>query len=553
MITEEKIRRERTSLTGQVIEVIVLTLLVSCLIIGSLGMMIFFRGFKAEYSTTAWHMAQAAAALVNGDSLEAYLDGREAEEYAATDELLDSFCQRLNVSLIYVIRVDTSDYGRFVSVFNCVNNAVDDSDYTPWPLGYQRDTTNQEYRDKYRLIYEEDSSFEIVYRLFPQDGSHIHLTAMVPVKHSDGTAAGILCLQRPLRELQNSVRPYVLSLLAFAVLFAFLASFCSSRYIRRQFIAPIVELSAEAARFARENTPGHPAETASSIREISDLAVSLDTMEKNMVSYIRDLTAATAVEERIHTELTLAGQIQTDELPDIFPAFPGREDFDIHASMTPALMIGGDFYNFLLLDENHLAMWIADVSGKGIPAALFMMLSNRLLRERTRAGGTPAEILADINNSLCENNKAEMFVTVWLGILDLSTGNLIAANAGHEHPALYKDGLFELVNDRHGFVLGGMPGMKYRDYELTLAPGGKLFVYSDGVPEASSAGKNMFGTDRMLQALNRAGNLPPKGVLDTVKEAVDLFVDGAAQFDDLTMLCVEYRGKETMHEDNPGV
>ncbi|MBE6001938.1 MAG: hypothetical protein E7239_11275 [Sarcina sp.] len=248
-------------------------------------------------------------------------------------------------------------------------------------------------------------------------------------------------------------------------------------------------------------------------------------------------------QEQIVKELRTAKQIQKSVLPHIFPPFPDRKEVDLFASMDPAKDVGGDFYDFYFIDEDHLCLVIADVSGKGIPAALFMMLSKRILEDFARQERTPDQILEKTNELLCDNNQAEMFVTVWLGILEISTGRLTAANAGHEYPAIRrKDGCFELYKDRHGFVLGGMEGMTYRGYDLQINPGDKLFVYTDGVPEATDAGGELFGTDRMTAALNTCADDSPEQILQKVKSTVDAFVGDAEQFDDLTMLCLEYKG-----------
>lgn len=246
---------------------------------------------------------------------------------------------------------------------------------------------------------------------------------------------------------------------------------------------------------------------------------------------------------RIETELTMASSIQADMLPNIYPAFPERPEFDIYASMDPAKEVGGDFYDFFLVDEDHLCMVMADVSGKGVPAALFMMASRIILANNAMMGKAPAQILTDANAAICANNREEMFVTVWLGILELSTGKLTAANAGHEFPVLQQaGGPFELVKDKHGFVIGGMEGVRYRQYELQMTPGSRLFLYTDGVPEATDAKQELFGTERMLAALNETPEATPEAILKNVRSHVDSFVGSAEQFDDLTMLCVEYKG-----------
>ena len=244
------------------------------------------------------------------------------------------------------------------------------------------------------------------------------------------------------------------------------------------------------------------------------------------------------------TELTMATQIQESMLPSIFPAFPDRPEFDIYASMDPAKEVGGDFYDFFLIDDDHLGLVMADVSGKGIPAALFMMISKTILQNYAKLGVGAAEILTKANEALCAENRTEMFVTTWIGILEISSGELTCSNAGHEYPAVCRDGRFELMKDRHGFVLGGMEGSKYREYTIQLEKGDKVFVYTDGVPEATNADKTMFGTEKMLEALNRDPAAGPKDILRTVRESVDAFVGSGEQFDDLTMLCLEYRGKQ---------
>lgn len=242
------------------------------------------------------------------------------------------------------------------------------------------------------------------------------------------------------------------------------------------------------------------------------------------------------------TELNMATQIQESMLPTIFPAFPNRKEFDLYASMDPAKEVGGDFYDFFMIDDDHLGIVIADVSGKGVPAALFMMISKTILQNYTMLGIGPSEVLAKANEALCAQNKMEMFVTTWIGILEMSTGRLNCSNAGHEYPAVCHGGKFELFRDKHGLVLGGMEGARYRDYEIQLSKGDKVFVYTDGVPEATNANLEMYGTDRMIDALNMRREAEPKEILRNVRASVDGFVGSAEQFDDLTMVCLEYRG-----------
>ena len=279
--------------------------------------------------------------------------------------------------------------------------------------------------------------------------------------------------------------------------------------------------------------------------EIGDLARGFNKMQDDLKLYTENLKSVTAEKERISAELNVATQIQADMLPRIFPAFPQKKEIDLFASMTPAKEVGGDFYDFFLIDDDHLALVIADVSGKGVPAALFMVISKTLIKNRAMRGGSPAQILADVNQQLCEGNDADMFVTCWLGICDLSTGVMTAASAGHEFPAVCgSDRHFELLKDKHGFVLAGMEKSRYRDYEIQIERGGSIFVYTDGVPEAMNVNSEMFGTGRMLESLNRNPDKKTDVFIREVSSAVKEFTGEAPQFDDMTMVGMTWYGKE---------
>ena len=534
----------KSSLAFNIIGFMVVLLMLFGLAICTVSLVDFTNIYKSESALSTYHMADTATTLVNGDHIDSYLAGEEYEEYLLSQRRLDVYCEKIHVSLIYVIKVDRSDYGRFVSIFNSVNNTVDNTSYSPWELGYKRDTTNDEYAEKYRAIYNQEVPYENVYRIKVTGGVHPHITTMVPVKNSKGEVVAILCVQRPMSEINSARKNYLASVLLFAALVVVLVSVFSLFYLRNKFLKPINKVSTEASRFAKENTKGEELGFISNYRELSELAGSIDTMETDMVKYMENLMSVTAEKQRISTELSLATRIQTAMLPHVFPPFPERTEFDIYASMNPAKEVGGDFYDFFLIDNDHLGLVMADVSGKGVPAALFMMASKIILQSCAMLGGSPAEILTKTNEAICSNNQEEMFVTVWLGILEISTGKLTAANAGHEYPVIRNaGGRFELFKDKHGFVIGGMSGAKYREYEIQMEPGSKLFLYTDGVPEATDADKNMFGTERMVDVLNSDPEASPEEILKNVRASVDGFVKEAEQFDDLTMLCIEYRGK----------
>jgi len=277
--------------------------------------------------------------------------------------------------------------------------------------------------------------------------------------------------------------------------------------------------------------------------EIQVLAESFARLSAKTVQYINEVKTITAEKERIGAELDMATNIQASQLPRLFPAFPNRPEFDIYASMTPAREVGGDFYDFFLVDDNHIALVMADVSGKGVPAALFMMVSRVLIKSRLQNGESPSEALSHVNDQLCESNEPGFFVTVWLAVIEISSGKGVAANAGHEHPVLRRNGeSYELVIYKHSPAVAVMEGIPFREHEFQLHTGDSLFVYTDGVAEATDAQNELYGTDRLLEALNRDPDAEPEEILDHVSDSIREFVGDAEQFDDITMLCMKYIG-----------
>ena len=530
----------RKNLAFNIISAMVLLLLVFSLMVSIIGYSVFTESLERVYSETTYRMADTAVTLVNGDRIDDYLaEGGTSEDFLQTKEYLETYCRRMDVSIVYVIKVDTSDYGRFTSVFNAVG---EDTPYTPWEIGYQQDTTNEEYAAIYKGIYEEGLACGTVYRTTKLNGAPPHITTLVPVKNTQGEVVSVMCIQRAMSELRDGRRPYLISIAVSTVMLAVLVSLSSAYYINQEFVRPLRRVLDETTRFARENQKGETLGAVSTINEIASLGHAVDAMETEMLEYIENLTSFTAEKERIGAELSIAGTIQENAVPNTFPAFPERNEFEIFATMTTAKEVGGDFYNFFLVDDDHLAIVMADVSGKGIPAALFMMVTNILISDRTRMGGTPAEILTFVNDSICEHNRADMFVTVWLGILEISTGKMIAANAGHDDPAICrKDGYFETLTNKHDLVIGAMKEVQYRNFEVQLHKGDKLFLYTDGLPEATDGNNRMLTLEGMLRLLNQHKDKAPQAILDGVNQGVNAFVGDAPQFDDLTMLCLELK------------
>ncbi len=522
---------------------IILLLVVFSAIVLIIGYNIFTEALLQQYSDGAYLTAKTASSFVNPDDMNDYVNsGGKGKKYTEVWKELDSICNSSGSTFVYVIIPDTTDYAHIKFIFSTIDH---NSPYTIYDFGYVRETTNDEYKVKYKALYDKTSEHEMLIRDKGYIETDSHITMMVPLVGKDGDVKGILCVQRQMDILSN-MRNSFMSKVVFALLILVLIVIVvQSLFLHHTLLKPLKLISEEAARFSTDSTVAEKKLT-DSIRnkdEIGALAGSIDHMEEQIYAYIENITSITAEKQRILTELNLATRIQAAMLPNVFPAFPERADFDIYASMDPAKEVGGDFYDFFLVDDDHLCIVMADVSGKGVPAALFMMASKIILANNAMLGKSPKEILTDTNNTICSNNREEMFVSVWLGILELSTGKLTASNAGHEYPVLRKpDGEFELFKDKHGFVIGGMDGMVYSEYEIDLKPGSKLFLYTDGVPEATNAEEELFGNERMVAALNKDASASSEEILGNVRSAVDEFVKNAEQFDDLTMLCIEYNG-----------
>ena len=361
-------------------------------------------------------------------------------------------------------------------------------------------------------------------------------------QYNDINAAALKAYEQVVRQSTTTLIVLTIAIVLLAIL--------SALFVAGRVVGPLERMTRRINALSGSDQAFEMEDAYRTDDEIEILAESFAALSQKTRDYIAQITRITAEKERIGTELALARRIQADMLPNIFPPFPERPDFDIYASMDPAKEVGGDFYDFFLIDDKHLGLVMADVSGKGVPAALFMMISKILVQNFALTGRSPAQVLQAVNAQICANNREEMFVTVWFGILDTETGIITAVNAGHEYPVLFQpDGRFELVKDKHGLVIGAMDGIRYREYELTLEKGSRLFLYTDGVPEATNADNELFGTDRMLEALNMEPNASSQRILQNVRAAVDGFVQEAEQFDDLTMLCLEYKGDPDMTEN----
>ena len=494
------------------------------------------------YSEAAFSMATYASKIIDGDRARAYVrTGVKDEYYERIRELLLRAKQAMGLRYFYVV-VPEADKQVYI-----------------WDSGEPGEEGVCDLRTEEEYFSERANV--IMHAAFAKDAPHTIVvtrtkqygyiaSAYVAILDKAGAPAALASVDVSMDEIDAQINGMILISAGIAVGVLLLCLIGYWWYVRRLVIEPVDTLAGAARSFTSEREHGKGL-VMDKVRivskdEIGDLYAAMTKMELDMTRYLDNLRTVTAERERVGAELNVARQIQADMLPSVFPAFPGRRDFDIYATMTPAKEVGGDFYDFFLVDDTHLAMVIADVSGKGVPAALFMVIAKTLIKNRTLAGGTPAQILADVNDQLCEGNVAQLFVTVWLGILDLTTGKGVAANAGHEHPAIRrKGGSFELVEYRHSPAVATMEGMRFREHGFELRPGDTLFVYTDGVTEATDAKPSLYGDTRLLGALNGARGGSLRDLLLAVKADIDAFAGGVPQFDDITMLAIEYRGAKS--------
>ena len=322
-------------------------------------------------------------------------------------------------------------------------------------------------------------------------------------------------------------------------------------FVRKMVTKPVGKLTAFTQEITKTGTFENQHIDIKTGDEIESLSQSFNFMLAELENYIANLSRVTAEKERIGAELDIAKHIQASMLPCIFPAFPERKEFDIYATMEPAKEVGGDFYDFFMVDDTHLAIVMADVSGKGVPAALFMVIGKTLIKDHTTPGRDLGKVFTEVNQLLCESNSEELFITAFEGVLDLVTGEFVYVNAGHEMPFICKaGGDFEPYKIRAGFVLAGMEGMKYRAGSTRLEPGDKIFQYTDGVTEATNLKNELYGMNRLGAILNKVKGGTPNDILPAIKKDIDEFVGDADQFDDITMLCLEYKARmETNEED----
>ena len=535
---------QNTVLRSFAILAVVLVLVIS-LVVGDR----YIKGEMENCRTTAYAYTKSAAELIDGDKIAHYLETEEKDEYY--HEILDflnSF--RLNTDIqYYYVFVPFEDDLVYIWDANALkpDETVEDVDFCE--LGYREEYMEGGKEATYS-IYKQNPPEEI--ELVNDDKYGYIASAYSPVFDSNGEPVAVVGVDVYMPDLQENMRDFLVVVIAAIFLVVLAAILMCFFFVKRKIVNPINKIR-DASKRMVENLENEESIDVSvkTGNEIEELFDSFKEMYRDVKDYITQLSSVTAEKERIGAELDVAKHIQASMLPCIFPAFPERSEIDIYATMEPAKEVGGDFYDFFMVDDTHLAIVMADVSGKGVPAALFMVIGKTLIKDHTTPGRDLGKVFTEVNQLLCESNSEELFITAFEGVLDLVTGEFVYVNAGHEMPFICKaGGNFEPYKIRAAFVLAGMEGMKYRAGSMMLEPGDKIFQYTDGVTEATNVNNELYGMERLGTILNKVKNGTPHDILPAVKKDIDEFVGEAPQFDDITMLCLEYKTKMEIKEED---
>ena len=495
---------------------------------------VYTRRVNERYEYVGASLTSSLSDVIDGDRAVGYLKTMEKDSYYLyIRDVVMELDKSFGSQAVYIVVADDKQ----------IQYIWSDTDPGGTALGYVEIITPNEQAWMYNMMNDQP----VPSMMYFDDPTYGHLaTVCTPIRNSEKKVTALALVDFDANQISGAILRIVLMSVGIVTLLTIIYILLFYRYVRHNIIQPIQNLTGATAEITDNLDSGKVFHAdIHSGDELETLSKSFEKMDGDLRHYIEDNERITEEKGRITAELNLASAIQHGQLPQVFPAFPDRRDLDIYASMTPAKTVGGDLYDFYLVDDSHLAMVIADVSGKGIPASLFMMISRILIKNHVKAGESPATALTSVNTQLMENNKTNQFVTVWLAVLDLETGKGMAANAGHEHPALCRaGGRYELVTYKHSPPVAITDFTVFREHSFEMFPGDSLFVYTDGVTEATDAHEELFGTDRMLEALNKEPDALPEQVTQNVMEGIRLFVGEAEQFDDITMLAFRYNGPE---------
>ena len=473
--------------------------------------------------------------------------GENSEAYRRVEAMLNKVKKDGNITYLSLVIPDEDSVTFYIDA--CVQEMGDD------PANQLAYGTDVLYTDaandeadlwKYNYVWELYAKNQGTDKPVVTDNSYgYNYSAVCPILDENGEAIAEIQYILDMQAVRDHLRVFLYQMLGISFSIICVALLLYMILVKWMVLNPVEKLSQFTTDIVKSGNFEKRKIELKTRDEIEDLGQSFNFMVERLEDYIENLTTVTAEKERIGAELNVATHIQSSMLPCIFPAFPDRSELDIYATMTPAKEVGGDFYDFFMVDERHIAIVMADVSGKGVPAALFMVIGKTLIKDHTQPGRDLGEVFTEVNNILCESNDNGMFITAFEGVLDLVTGEFRYVNAGHEKPFIYrKNGEYEAYETSAGFVLASLEDIEYQEQKIKLSIGDKIFQYTDGVTEAVDKNKKLYGMDRLHHALNeKCLDCSPEETLRLVKEDIDAFVGENDQFDDITMLCLEYTGK----------
>ena len=515
---------------------------------GAVGYRVFRRLFEEQYKSITEQIANTALSYIDGNSISRYAEkiyalpeGADAqivvdEEWEETNAKLNTLTETASLAYIYVFVPDANFENRLY-LYDTVHPLViqENPKIKPIPIGKISSLKSYDEKRLAALKHVANDGISEIHFVYNKTGGHV--TTTVAIRDSEEKIVGILSIVKPMSEIRSFKQRYMQTTFGISGGLTVVLLLLFIFFLLVGLIKPIVLLTEETSLFSENK--GELTGVLKKIKgknELSVLARAIEKMVEDIHRYIAELTHATAEKERISAELDVATQIQANMLPRIFPPYQNHPELELFASMKPAKEVGGDLYDFFFIDDDHFAVLVGDVSGKGVPAALFMTIAKTLLKNVGLSVCDPAEILTRVNDQLCEGNDASLFVTCWLGILELSTGKLKYANAGHTEPLLYHEGKVEYLKSPPNLMLAAMNGVKYQNFDLLMNRGDRLFVYTDGITEAMNSANELYGEERLISAVTRLTSQTSKEMLEGIQEDIKLFVGKAPQFDDITML-----------------
>ncbi len=550
------VKKNRKKLSTNLITASILFAFLLSSMIGIRGYIIYKKSMIEKYRSYLEGVMNITMTELDNDELEKCInENKTSEGYDKMQEYLNNLKNCFDIKYIYIIiPVNDSDYDNMkyvmIGMTEEEKKIVNNQSYLGKPSG-------SEYKKEVAQMYIQNmkNKDKIEYYANETEFGHMY-TAMKPLLNSNGEPIAVLSIDIAMNEVTSTLQEYTTGIFIGGTIITAVFLGILYYWLNKRIIKPIKTLKIQSEYLADlENRANHPEDinieksqihTGDEIEEFSD---SLYNMAVNLKKYMINLLDVEKEKHRIGAELSVATAIQANMLPRIFPPYPEFKEFDLYATMNPAKEVGGDFYDFFMIDKTHLAIVIGDVSGKGVPAALFMVISKTIIKNYAMMKLSPEEIFNKANNDLCEGNDAELFTTAWIGIYDLEKRKLSFCDAGHDNPILRKkDGSIEYIKpSKKRIMLAGMEGTQYILNEMILDEGDTILIYTDGVPEANNVNGEFFKQERLEKAVIDSKTSDPKDLIEFIRNRVNEFAGEAPQFDDITMLALRINNNERMN------